>query len=163
MDIAAAATGPVWMQLYWLKRRDLIRRAEAAGFRALVLTVDAPRMAFRPAGGHQRVRGAPGIQAVNVAHDVIAASHGSRDGEPAIARQSKEQFGASITRDDVAWLREVTSLPLVLKGVITRLRPAPRGTRRGRRRLVVRSLGARRQPACPVGRMVMWLMSTPAG
>lgn len=48
MDIAAAATGLLWMQLYWLKRRDLIRRAEAASFRALVLTVDAPRVAFRP-------------------------------------------------------------------------------------------------------------------
>ncbi|MFB8183649.1 alpha-hydroxy-acid oxidizing protein [Streptomyces sp. NPDC055966] len=48
MDIAAAATGPLWMQLYWLKRRDLIRRAEAAGFRALVLIIDAPRMAFCP-------------------------------------------------------------------------------------------------------------------
>lgn len=46
-DIAAAATGPLWLQLYWLKRRDLlvdlIHRAEATGFRALVLTVDAPR------------------------------------------------------------------------------------------------------------------------
>nr|WP_086023888.1 alpha-hydroxy-acid oxidizing protein [Streptomyces sp. SID8354] len=36
------------MQLCWLKRRDLIRRAEAAGLRALVLTVDALRVAFRP-------------------------------------------------------------------------------------------------------------------
>ncbi|MGW1161223.1 hypothetical protein ACWD5Q_28935 [Streptomyces sp. NPDC002513] len=37
-----------------------------------------------------------------MAHDVMAASHGSRDGEPAIARQSKEQFDASITREDLA-------------------------------------------------------------
>ncbi len=48
MDIATAATGRLWMQLCWLKRRDLIRRAEAAGLRALVLTVDALRVAFRP-------------------------------------------------------------------------------------------------------------------
>ena len=48
MDIAAAATGPPRMQLYRLKRRDLIGRAEGASFRVLVLTVDAPRMAFRP-------------------------------------------------------------------------------------------------------------------
>ncbi|MGN5381223.1 alpha-hydroxy-acid oxidizing protein [Streptomyces lasalocidi] len=48
VDIAAAATGPQWMQLYRLRRRDLVRRAEPAGFRALVLTVDAPGVAFRP-------------------------------------------------------------------------------------------------------------------
>ncbi|MGW7824430.1 alpha-hydroxy-acid oxidizing protein [Streptomyces puniciscabiei] len=137
-------------------------RAEAAGFRALVLTVEAPRVAFCPRAAANGFAAAPGIRAVNVAHYVMAASHGSRDGEPGIARQSKEQFDASITREDLAWLRGVTSLPLVLNGVLTRLRPAPCGTWRSRRRLVVRSLGARRQPACPVGRMVMWLMSTPA-
>jgi 4-hydroxymandelate oxidase len=66
-----------------------------------------------------RASGHPGIRAVNVAHDVMAASHGSRDGESAVARHSKEQFDASITWEDLAWLREVTSLPLVLKGVLT--------------------------------------------
>ncbi|MBX7551300.1 alpha-hydroxy-acid oxidizing protein [Streptomyces sp. NPDC004232] len=54
-----------------------------------------------------------------MAHDVMAASHGSRDGESAVARHSKEQFDASITWEDPAWLRGVTSLPLVLKGVLT--------------------------------------------
>jgi len=92
---------------------DLIRWAGAAGFRALVLTVDAPRVAFCPrdaangfavppgirASGHPGIRasGHPGIRAVNVAHDVMAASHGSRDAESVVARHSKEQFDASIT------------------------------------------------------------------
>lgn len=44
-DVAAAATGPLWFQLYIYRDRgatlDLVRRAEAAGFQALVLTVDA--------------------------------------------------------------------------------------------------------------------------
>ncbi|MFD8151576.1 alpha-hydroxy acid oxidase [Streptomyces sp. NPDC059720] len=122
-DIAAAATGPLWLQLYWLKRRellvDLTRRAEAAGYRALVLTVDAPRVAFRPRDAANGFAVPPGIRAVNVDPDVMAASHGGRDGESAIARHSKEQFDASITWEDLAWLREVTSLPLVLKGVLT--------------------------------------------
>lgn len=52
VDVATAATGPLWLQLYWLKRCDLpvdlIRWARAAGLRALVLTVDAPRVAFCP-------------------------------------------------------------------------------------------------------------------
>lgn len=45
-EIAAAATGPLWLQLYWLRERAalaaLVERAEAAGYSALVLTVDAP-------------------------------------------------------------------------------------------------------------------------
>ncbi|MGA8115998.1 MAG: alpha-hydroxy-acid oxidizing protein, partial [Actinocatenispora sp.] len=43
-DMAAATSAPLWLQLYWLRDRgalrDLVTRAAAAGFRALVLTVD---------------------------------------------------------------------------------------------------------------------------
>ncbi|MFF4058630.1 hypothetical protein ACFYZ8_22075 [Streptomyces sp. NPDC001668] len=52
----------------------------------------------------------PGIRAVNVAHDVMAASHGSRDGESGVARHSKEQLDASITWEDLAWPREVSQV-----------------------------------------------------
>ena len=48
-EIAAAATGPLWFQLYVYRdrqvTRDLVRRAETAGYRALVLTVDTPASA----------------------------------------------------------------------------------------------------------------------
>ncbi|MFI5960793.1 alpha-hydroxy acid oxidase [Streptomyces asoensis] len=122
-DIAAEAGGPLWLQLYWLRRRevmlDLIRRAEAAGYRALVLTVDAPRVAYRPRDAANGFAVPPGIRAVNLSPEVMAASHGSRDGESAVARHSREQFDASITWEDLAWLREATSLPVVLKGVLT--------------------------------------------
>ena len=49
-DIAQSATGPLWFQLYiWTFRQaeELVRRAEAAGYRALVLTVDLPEMGNR--------------------------------------------------------------------------------------------------------------------
>jgi 4-hydroxymandelate oxidase len=49
----------------------------------------------------------------------MAASHGSRDGESAVARHSKEQFDASITWEGLVWRRAVTSLSLVLKSVLT--------------------------------------------
>ncbi len=46
-DIAAAATGSLWFQLYIYRSRDLaqrlVRRAERAGYEAIVLTVDSPR------------------------------------------------------------------------------------------------------------------------
>lgn len=63
-DIAQVATAPVWFQLYIQPDRDftraLVRRAEDAGYRALVVTVDAPvnglrnaeARAFRSAAAH---------------------------------------------------------------------------------------------------------------
>ncbi|MFJ2768956.1 alpha-hydroxy acid oxidase [Streptomyces sp. NPDC087300] len=121
-DIAAAASGPLWLQLYWLRRRELlvelVRRAEDAGYQALVLTVDAPRVAHRPRDARNGFAVPAGIRAVNVDPAVMSASHGGAAGESAIARHSKEQFDPSITWKDLAWLRERTSLPLVLKGVL---------------------------------------------
>ncbi|WP_028813708.1 alpha-hydroxy acid oxidase [Streptomyces flavidovirens] len=123
-DIAAAATGPLWLQLYWLRRReslvDLVRRAEDAGYEALVLTVDAPRVAHRPRDARNGFAVPAGIRAANMDPSVMSTSHGGTAGESAIARHSKEQFDPSITWEDLAWLRERTSLPLVLKGVLAR-------------------------------------------
>ncbi|MFE9815932.1 alpha-hydroxy acid oxidase [Streptomyces sp. NBC_00236] len=122
-DIAAAATGPLWLQLYWLKRRallvDLIRRAEDAGYRALVLTVDAPLVAHRPRDARNGFAVPAGIRAVNVDSSVMSVSYEAEAGESAIARHSKEQFDPSITWADLEWLRERTSLPVVLKGVLS--------------------------------------------
>ncbi|MFB9465405.1 alpha-hydroxy acid oxidase [Streptomyces cinereospinus] len=122
-DIAAAATGPLWLQLYWLKRRelliDLVRRAEAAGYGALVLTVDAPRVARRPRDLRNGFSVPEGVHAVNVDPSVMSASHVGTPGQSAVARHSREQFDAAITWADLAWLRERTSLPLVLKGLLT--------------------------------------------
>jgi 4-hydroxymandelate oxidase len=122
-EIAAAASGPLWLQLYWLRRRDalveLVKRAEAAGFRALVLTVDAPRVAYRPRDARNGFAVPEGISAVNVDPSVMSASHQELAGDSAIARHTREQFDASITWADLGWLREQTSLPLVLKGVLT--------------------------------------------
>jgi 4-hydroxymandelate oxidase len=101
-EIAGAATGPLWFQLYVLGDREraaaLVRRAEAAGFRAIVLTVDLPvgtriERALRTPFAADAVRlgnFAPGADLADV----------------------------TLTWDDVAWLRSVTSLPLVLKGVL---------------------------------------------
>ncbi|QMU71178.1 alpha-hydroxy acid oxidase [Streptacidiphilus sp. P02-A3a] len=122
-DIAAATTAPLWLQLYWLRDREqlveLVGRAEAAGYRALVLTVDAPRVARRYRDIRNGFTVPDGISAVNVAPALMSASHQERAGASAIARHSREQFDASITWADLAWLQERSSLPLVLKGVLT--------------------------------------------
>jgi 4-hydroxymandelate oxidase len=99
-----AERGPLWFQLYLQPDRgatlDLVRRAEAAGYQALMLTVDAGVRAARP------LRLPPGIAAVNLP----AAEGGPSSLEGRLARAP--------TWDDVQWLRGQTRLPLLLKGIL---------------------------------------------
>lgn len=122
-DIAAAADGPLWLQLYWLRDREAVAelagRAAAAGFRALVLTVDAPRVAGRPRDARSGFTVPPGIRAVNLPESLTAAAHLRSDGSSAIERHSREQFDPSVTWADLAWLLERTGLPVLLKGILT--------------------------------------------
>lgn len=122
-EIAAAATGPLWLQLYWLRERavlvDLVGRAEAAGFRAIVLTVDTPRVGRRLRDLRNGFALPPGVAAANIDPAVMAGTGSGRPGESAIERHSREQFDPSLSWPDLAWLRELTRLPVVLKGVLT--------------------------------------------
>ncbi|MBM7773705.1 4-hydroxymandelate oxidase [Actinokineospora baliensis] len=122
-EMAAAASGPLWMQLYWLRDRaallELVGRAERAGYSALVLTVDAPKVARR----HRDLRSGftlpPHVRAVNLTRELMAESHLAEAGVSAIERHSRERFDPTITWADLAWLRDRTRLPLVLKGILT--------------------------------------------
>jgi 4-hydroxymandelate oxidase len=120
---AAAGGGPLWLQVYWLRERavlvDVIRRAEAHGYRALVLTVDTPRVGRRLRDLRHGFAVPPEISAANIDAGVMAGTHRSRVGVSAIEQHSRQQFDASVTWSDLAWLREQTSLPLVLKGILT--------------------------------------------
>jgi 4-hydroxymandelate oxidase len=122
-DIAEHATGPLWLQLYWLRRRDqllgLVRRAEEAGFDALVLTVDAPKVARRLRDIRNSFTVPDHVRAVNLDESATATTHRVDVGTSAIERHSRERFDPTITWSDLAWLRERTSLPLVLKGILT--------------------------------------------
>ncbi|GIH06776.1 alpha-hydroxy-acid oxidizing enzyme [Rhizocola hellebori] len=118
-EIAKRATGPLWLQLYWLQRRDvmtsLAKRAHDAGFRALMLTVDAPRIGRRLRDMRNGFAIPPHIQAVNLDETVMAATH-QPDG---IAKHAALTFDQRVTWADLAWLKSLTDLPLVLKGVLT--------------------------------------------
>ncbi|RLK54380.1 4-hydroxymandelate oxidase [Actinokineospora cianjurensis] len=123
VGMADAATGPLWMQLYWLRDRgallDLVGRVEQAGYRALVLTVDAPKVARRARDLRSGFTLPPHVRAVNLAAELMAASHVAEAGVSAIERHSRERFDPTITWADLGWLRERTRLPLVLKGILT--------------------------------------------
>ena len=122
-EIAAAASGPLWLQLYWFRRREvvtgLVRRAEAAGYRALVLTVDTPRVGRRLRDVRRGFAVPAGIVAANVDAAVMARSHEAVAGESALARHSREQFDPSLGWADLSWLCAQTDLPVLVKGVLT--------------------------------------------
>jgi 4-hydroxymandelate oxidase len=122
-EIAAAATGPLWLQLYWLRRRDaveqLVKRAEAAGFAGLVLTVDTPRVGRRLRDLRNGFAVPPQARAVNLDAEVMAASHVRRPGASALAAHSVQAFDPSLRWSDLGWLRGLTRLPILLKGVLT--------------------------------------------
>jgi isopentenyl diphosphate isomerase/L-lactate dehydrogenase-like FMN-dependent dehydrogenase len=122
-EIAEVATGPLWFQLYVYRERrvsaTLVRRAEEAGYRALALTVDTPRLGRR----ERDVRNGFGLPAhlhmANFAdpsmRDVLPLTPGA-SGLEAVAQ---ELFDQSLTWDALSWLRSITSLPVVVKGVMT--------------------------------------------
>ncbi|HEY8987109.1 MAG TPA: alpha-hydroxy acid oxidase [Streptomyces sp.] len=120
-ETAAEATGPLWLQLYVLRQREvtesLARRAEAAGYRALVVTVDTPRMARRERDLRNAFALPPGITPVN-----LPAPQGLHEGRPGVsllAEHAAVHHDAAFTWRDLGRLRSVTGLPLVLKGVLT--------------------------------------------
>ncbi|TMK96634.1 MAG: alpha-hydroxy-acid oxidizing protein [Actinobacteria bacterium] len=114
-----AATGVRrWFQLYVLKDRGLtaalVKRAHAAGYEAIVLTVDTPLLGRRLRDERNSFALPPGIGLANLEGSGLPESSGS-----GLFSFFLERHDAALTWDDVAWLRSLSPLPLVLKGIVT--------------------------------------------
>lgn len=116
-DVAHAAPDAWWFQLYLYRDREvsraLIQRAEAAGARALVLTVDAPYLGRREAIIRTPVHVAPGTVLPNVGPRT-PGSEGMDD-----LSYFNTLLDPSLSWADLAWLRAQTRLPVILKGLLT--------------------------------------------
>lgn len=137
----ADAAGPLWFQLYMQPTREatlaLVRRAEAAGYEALVLTVDAPVHGARDAERRSGFRLPPGVHAVNL--PPAAPSEGG---------SLFERLATAPTWDDVAWLAAHSRLPVLLKG-ITHPADAVEALRHGAAGLIVSNHGGRTLDTVP--------------
>lgn len=116
-DVTAAAPGaPRWFQIYVHRDRemsaDLVHRAAAAGYEAIVLTVDLPVLGRRRKDEINRFELPPDMRMENLAVS-IESMHGSGLGE-----YSDAAFDPALTFEDIGWIRSLTDLPVVVKGVM---------------------------------------------
>lgn len=109
-DIAQVARAPLWFQLYVQSDRaftaDLVHHAEAAGCTALCVTVDTPTIGIRDRMVRSRFELPEGITTPHL-YDVSNRLRGIITPER-----------VTLTWSDIEWLRSVTTLPILLKGIL---------------------------------------------
>jgi len=120
-EIAATDQGPRWFQLICFRdreiTRDLVRRAEAAQCSALCLTIDQPMQGRRERDLRNRFHLPPGVTMKNL--EPYAADKLSADDSSPLAKFVDEMFDATLTWEVVSWLRSITHLPILVKGILT--------------------------------------------
>lgn len=146
-EIADAVSSPKWFQLYVHKdrgfTRELVERAEAAGYEAIVLTVDTPFLGRRVRDERNGFSLPPGLEMANLTTDAADHESGSL-----LAQYMKNRHDAGLVWDDLAWVRSLSHLPLVLKGVV-RVDDAHRAVDAGARALIVSNHGGRQFDLAP--------------
>lgn len=150
-DVLAAASGPVWFQLYVYKDRAvteaLVRRVEAAGCRALVLTVDSPLLGRRERDVRNRFHLPPELSVKNLLPAGMGALGPDRH-DSGLAAYFQTLLDPGITWRDVGWLRSITRLPVLVKGVV-RGDDAARAIDEGAHGVVVSNHGGRQLDGAP--------------
>jgi L-lactate dehydrogenase (cytochrome) len=122
-DVCAAAEGPKWFQLYWPDDRELaasfVARAERAGYRAIVMTLDTWQLGWRPRD--LRTGYLPFLQSIGIANylsdPVFTADLDPADPNAAVLKFVRVFNNPTLTWADLAWLRARTDLPIVVKGI----------------------------------------------
>ncbi|XP_047948539.1 glycolate oxidase [Salvia hispanica] len=120
-EVSSAASGIQFFQLYVFKDRNvvqqLVRRAEKAGFKAIALTVDTPRLGRREADIKNRFTLPPHLTLKNFEGLDLGTLDKSNDS--GLATYVAGQVDRSLNWKDVKWLQTITKLPILVKGVLT--------------------------------------------
>ncbi|CUU37856.1 MAG: lactate 2-monooxygenase [Fimbriimonadales bacterium] len=118
---------PRWFQLYWSRNHEVaasfVRRAEKAGYQAIVVTLDAHTLGWRPRDlthGYLPFMHAQGL--ANYFTDPVfrsmLASPPEEDPGSAVMLFAQIFGNPSLTWDDLAFLRQQVNLPILLKGIL---------------------------------------------
>eukprot|EP00899_Mesostigma_viride_P013122 jgi/Mesvir1/21810/Mv04199-RA.2 len=120
-EVASVGPAPRFFQLYVYKDRkvveQLVRRAERAGFNGIALTVDTPKLGRRWADMRNKFSLPPGLSMKNfegLEMGVMNKASGS-----GLAAYVAGQIDPSLSWKDITWLKSITSLPILVKGVLT--------------------------------------------
>ncbi|HEY6794443.1 MAG TPA: aminotransferase class I/II-fold pyridoxal phosphate-dependent enzyme [Kineosporiaceae bacterium] len=112
-ELAAVATSPLWLQVYCFRdrglTRELVGRAAAAGFTGLVLTVDCPRLGRRLRDVRNGFSLPRHVRPVNLP---ASEAYSSND------VYARSELDPALDWSVVGWLRSVSPLPLLVKGVL---------------------------------------------
>lgn len=144
-EIAAASSGPKWFQIYYNNdvavNRDILRRAKAAGYQAIVLTVDA----IGPGASDGFLSlGAPFREGVTF------ANNDPQFGGIGNFRNQK----ANLTSDDIKFIIKETNLPVIVKGVL-RGKDADEAIKAGASAIQVSNHGGRQLDGVPAAISVL--------
>ena len=119
-EVSAATNRNFWFQLYINKNReytrDLVARAENAGAKALVVTVDTPLWGRRERDVRNGFHLPPGLSAVNLEkYDKDAVTKGQTGA--GLGQSFAWMIDSALQWKDLDWLASISKLPIIIKGV----------------------------------------------
>jgi 4-hydroxymandelate oxidase len=152
-EVALASDGPKWFQLYVYQDREvarnLVQRAEAAGYLGICLTVDVPFIGHR----ERDLRNAytfpyplanlVGMGLENMPPGVVNTSSG-------FGSYIASKWDSSLSWKDVDWLASITKLPIIIKGILT-AEDGVLSAEHGAKGVVVSNHGGRQLDSVPSG------------
>jgi 4-hydroxymandelate oxidase len=145
-EVRAAAHGPMWFQLYVYRDRaataELVQRVVAAGYQAIVLTVDAPVLGRRERDIRLGFTLPEGLAVANA--EALGMHHipPAAGGASGLMLHFRELHEAALSPRDVEWIAAISGLPVVVKGIV-RADDAMRALQHGARAIVVSNHGGR--------------------
>ncbi|GFY61187.1 hydroxyacid oxidase 1, partial [Trichonephila inaurata madagascariensis] len=135
-DVGRAAAGTsvtMWMQMYIFDNRtwtlELVQRAEKAGFKGIVLTADSPVETILTCNGRRDFLFPEGVYTQNINFESV-------------------KFSAAASYDDITWLTTITSMPIIVKGLLSG-EDAKKAVRAGASAILVSNHGGRQLDGDP--------------
>jgi len=132
-----------WFQLYVEQDREatkqLVQRCERAGYKALVITVDRPRLGRRLADLRNAFKLPKHLSLANFIADETRSGAGAYAGGA---------IDASLNWKDIEWFKSITKLPIVIKGIF-RGEDAKLAVKHGVDGIIVSNHGGRQLDSCP--------------
>ncbi|XP_035430846.1 uncharacterized protein LOC118263143 [Spodoptera frugiperda] len=147
----AAPDGVKWFQLYIYNDREVTRnlvlRAEKAGFKAIALTVDTPLFGIRRADVRNKFTLPPHLRLANF-DGILSTKIRSTGSGSGLNNYVENLFDKSLTWEEVKWLKSITKLPIIAKGIL-RGDDAVKAIEAGCSAILVSNHGARQLDGVP--------------